>query len=527
MKKTYLLIIILIVFSLNNNIFAQYENIRIDIDASNPEEPTICINPKNTQQLVAGSNLDYYYYSNNGGYSWDEGILTSIYDVSGDPCIICDTAGSFYFFHLSNPSSGSWLDRIVCQKTANMANTWTDGNYMGLNGTKDQDKEWATVDRANNNIYVSWTQFDAYGSSNSNDSSLILFSRSTNSGLTWSSPIRLSQTAGDCIDDDNTVEGAVPAVGTNGEIYVAWAGKKTNGEIAIMFDKSYDNGETWLDNDILVTDFPEGWAYDIPGISRCNGLPVTVCDTSNSPNRGTIYINWSDQQNGTDDTDIWLIKSTDEGDTWSDPIRVNDDAPGSQQFFTWLTIDQVTGYLYCVFYDRRNYTNNQTDVYMAKSIDGGETFENIKISESPFTPNASVFFGDYTNITAHNGIIRPIWTRLDNHDLSLWTAIINEEEPNFINANYSNSFMVEQNYPNPFAEETFIAYKLYKPAIISLKIFNMYGTEVYTLINHKYHKAGKYVESFDNDRQQLLPGIYYISLISGQKRIVKKMIIRN
>jgi hypothetical protein len=52
---------------------------------------------------------------------------------------------------------------------------------------------------------------------------------------------------------------------------------------------------------------------------------------------------------------------------------VNDDPAGKEQFFSWLTIDQVTGYLYCVFYDRRNYANTQTDVYIARSTNGGTT----------------------------------------------------------------------------------------------------------------------------------------------------------
>ena len=139
-------------------------------------------------------------------------------------------------------------------------------------------------------------------------------------------------------------------------------------------------------------------------------MPITSCDLSNGINRGTIYINWSDQRNGTTNTDIWLVKSTDGGQTWSLPIKVNDDNSNKQQFFTWMTIDQTSGYLYFVFYDRRNYSNDSTDVYMAISMDGGNTFINRKISQSPFFPNEGVFFGDYTNITANNGVIRPIWT---------------------------------------------------------------------------------------------------------------------
>ena len=76
------------------------------------------------------------------------------------------------------------------------------------------------IDWNNINIYVTWTQFDRYGSADPLDSSIILFSRSLYAGQSWSTPIRINKVAGDCIDSDNTVEGAVPAVGPNGEIYV-------------------------------------------------------------------------------------------------------------------------------------------------------------------------------------------------------------------------------------------------------------------------------------------------------------------
>jgi len=407
-------------------LIAQHTNVMIS-NINSPEEPSIYINPKNTNQLIAGANINNYYVSNNGGLTWTKKTLSSTNGVWGDPCMMIDTAGAMYFFHLSNPNVGNWIDRIVCQKSTDGGLTWNDGTYTGLNGTKAQDKAWTTVDPTNNNIYVSWTQFDSYGSSNPNDSSIILFSRSTNAGANWSTPIRLSKKGGNCTDSDNTVEGAVPTVGPNGEVYVSWAGP-----LGIMFDKSTDGGLTWLYNDIFVDPMPGGWDISIPDIDRCNGMPITCCDRSNSLYKGTIYINWADQRNGPTDTDIWLSKSIDDGLTWSPAKRVNDDPPGKQQFFTWMTVDQATGYIYIVFYDRRNYNNSNTDVYMAMSKDGGEHFLNFRISESPFLPDGYTFFGDYNNITAYNNVVRPIWTRLQNGQLSIWTALINLEYLNLI-----------------------------------------------------------------------------------------------
>lgn len=500
--------------------FGQFPNIQIG-NQFYPNEPSIMINPINPDHLVAGSNLNIYYYSNDGGNTWSQGNLSSTYGVWGDPCIIADTNGHFYFFHLSNPSGGNWIDRIVCQKSTDGGQTWNNGSYMGLNGTKAQDKEWAIVDPATNYIYVTWTQFDNYGSSDPQDSSIIRFSRSTDGGATWSPAIRINKIAGDCIDGDNTVEGAVPALGPNGEIYSSWAGPE-----GLVFTKSLDQGITWPAENIFVSSFPGGWDYAVPGIYRANGLPVTCCDRSGGPNHGRIYINWSDQRNGLDDTDIWLVFSDDGGNTWSENIRVNDDPPGNQQFFTWMDIDQTTGYLYIVFYDRRNYTNNLTDVYLAVSKDGGETFDNFLISESPFNPVSSVFFGDYTNISARNGIVRPIWARLDNSNLSIWTALIDsiyvgitpgKQVPNFLS--------LEQNYPNPTQGVTHFPYKIHVLSTVSLKIYDIYGRVVATIVDEKLHQPGKYVEQVDVASCQLSSGFYFFSLTSKEQTLKRKMIV--
>ena len=499
--------------------FSQYQNVKIS-DLNQPEEPSISMDFSNPDRLVAGANVNKYYYSDDGGLSWEAGILTSPgYVVWGDPCIINDTAGDFYFLHLSYQQGGPWIDRIYCQKYDFENDDWSDGSFMGKNGNKAQDKEWAVVDSSNNNIYVSWTQFDDYGSENPNDSSIILFSKSTDAGLTWASPIRLSKTAGDCIDSDNTTEGAVPTMGPNGEIYVAWAGP-----LGIMFDKSLDQGQTWMEDDVFVNAMPTGWDYNIPGLNRCNGLPITSCDISGGMYNGTIYINWSDQRNGEDDTDIWLAKSTDGGNTWSDAIRVNDDAPGKQQFMSWMTVDQVTGEVLVVFYDRRDHDGVGTDVYLARSNDGGETFNNIKISEEPFYPSTSAFFGDYTNIVANNGIIRPIWTRGDGGALSIYTAIID-------NTVGVNDFVemkpgsILRNYPNPFKESTTISFKIKAESDISLSVIDVYGREVVKLIENKNYMPGKYSENFYPEQYGLKSGVYYFMLVYGNNMIKEKMVL--
>jgi hypothetical protein len=519
------LFIYIFTIAFSTNLFAQYPNIRIDGPQSNsPEEVTIAINPVNPNVLAAGANINHFYFSTDAGMSWSENHLSSSLGVWGDPCVLFDSLGNLYYGHLSNPLAGWWIDRIVVQKSTDNGLSWNDGIGIGQNiQPQVQDKEWLAVDHTQSpyrgNIYVSWTEFDDYGSGNPNDSSRIRFSRSTDQGNTFSDAITISDKGGDCYDDDNTTEGAVPTVGPNGQVYISWAGP-----LGLMFDKSYDGGLTW-GTDIFVSDIPGGWAFDVPGISRCNGLPITMCDISNSSYKGNIYICWGDQRNGSVDTDVFFSRSTDYGETWSAALRVNDDNTTRHQFFPWMTIDPETGHLWGVFYDRRNTTGVETDVYVVKSKDGGQTFENFQVSQSSFTPNSTVFFGDYTNITAWGRKIFPIWMRLHNGQLSVWTLplVDSTSVTNFKNESFQPiEYSLYQNYPNPFNPSTTISYQLPKTEFVTVRIFDAIGNEIKTIVKETKNSG---VHEVNFDASQLSSGIYLYRIDAGTFNESKKMLL--
>jgi Secretion system C-terminal sorting domain len=509
---------------LTMNLFAQIQNIRVSkLSSINPEEVTIAINPINPNQMAAGANINYFYSSNDSGRTWSEKNMSSLLGVWGDPCVLYNNSGDLFFAHLSYPNNGHWIDRIVVQKSLNNGFTWTDGIGIGYRMAPIvQDKEWLAVDNSNSvfrdNIYLAWTEFDEYGSSSIEDSSRIRFSRSTDGGSIWSEPIKISDKGGNCVDDDLTVEGAVPTVGPNGEVYISWSGPE-----GIVFDKSLDGGESF-GNDVFVTDLPGGWAFDIPGISRCNGFPITSCDISQSPYWGNIYINWSDQRMGTNNTDIFFIKSEDGGETWADIITVNNDNTERHQFFSWMSVDPLTGFIYIVFYDRRNTVGVETEVYLAKSDDGGDTFENFKISESSFFPNSTIFFGDYTNIAAYDGIIRPIWMRMDDSKLSVWTALINDSELTNVESeqNLDISFSLFQNYPNPFNPTTIISYRIPKQMYVEIEVFDILGRQI-RLLEQGIVASG--VHEIEFDATESNSGIYFYKITAGNFVQSKKMIL--
>ncbi len=110
---------------------AQHRNVLVS-NLNYPNEPCIAIDPNNTNRMVAAANLNNFYYSSDAGLTWTAGRATSTYGVWGDPVVVADYEGSFYYFHLSNPPNGNWIDRIVCQKSTDGGKSWSKGTFMGL-----------------------------------------------------------------------------------------------------------------------------------------------------------------------------------------------------------------------------------------------------------------------------------------------------------------------------------------------------------------------------------------------------------
>jgi hypothetical protein len=449
-----------------------YPNVQINSRPNGPEETSIAINPRDPMNVVAVAQVPcHYYYSFNGGLSWGEGDLPDPRNL-GDPSVTFDRLGNVFYCYI-----GGWANSgIFVSRSTNGGVTWpatgaTLVEHVGI--VPFEDKSWPVCDLTSgpheNNVYVSWTRFSAYGSASPADSSWILFSRSTNNGTSYSTPLRISDRGGDAVDSDNTVEGAVPAVGPDGTVYVAWSGPR-----GIEFDRS-TNGGISFGPDRVISDQPGGWDFDIAGLDRANGLPVTKSDISFGPYRGRVYVNWSDKRNG--DADIFLIYSDDGGDTWGPRNRVNDDpvGNGAEQFFTWCDVDPVTGIIYVVFYDRRGYPpgSASTDVYLAVSEDGGDTFQNLKISASPFIPNPSAFFGDYTGISAFGGRVRPIWTRMEGITRTIWTALVDRPGADASNAIVSGGEVLVR--PNPVRSEARIIYKGWSGAPPDILVVDLEG----------------------------------------------------
>lgn len=110
-------------------------------------------------------------------------------------------------------------------------------------------------------------------------------------------------------------------------------------------------------------------------------------------------------------------------------------------------------------------------------------------------------------------------------DVSLWsyTWIGNLWEPLGVNDdNLVNSYSLSQNYPNPFNPTTQIKYSLSKPGSATLKVYDLLGKLVATLINEQKN-SGSYTITFN--ATNLSSGVYFYQLNSGTFSSTKKMMV--
>jgi hypothetical protein len=410
------------------NVDAQFKNTKIDetTGATQVGEPNIVINPDDAKNIVIASAGGNIAYSIDGGQTWAKTRLTSSLGIYGGPALVCDDKGTFYCFNMSDPTGEGWkneksLDLIVCHISKDGGKTWEEGAPVGLNAPKDQTKPSATVD-TKGNVYVTWIQFDKYNGDGANCQSTVMGS-SSSSGKKWSKPVVLSQNPGGCTDDSNATSTAAPAVSADGKAYVAWVLQNK-----IYLDRSFDGGGMWLINDIPIGDKAGGWSLKIPPYQRCSEIPSLLVDRSKGTYKGVLYLAWADQRDGENNTNVWFSRSYTYGDQWATPVKMGNDSSATHQYMGRMTLDQVTGYIYILYYSRSEHENNQTDVYLSYSSDSGANFKTVKISEAPFIAEDNGGFGNYTNISAHDGTIIPVWIRTDEGKSSVWTSVIKQNE---------------------------------------------------------------------------------------------------
>jgi hypothetical protein len=130
---------------------------------------------------------------------------------------------------------------------------------------------------------------------------------------------------------------------------------------------------------------------------------------------------WSDWMRS--DQDVLFIRSHNFGDNWTSLLKINE-GEAAHQYNPWLAVDQTTGYVYILYFNRGE--DGITDIYLASSTDGGSSFKNIKISESAFKSENTIYAS--CHVTAGKGTIVAAWTRLDQGKTSVLTTVIKHED---------------------------------------------------------------------------------------------------
>jgi hypothetical protein len=128
--------------------------------------------------------------------------------------------------------------------------------------------------------------------------------------------------------------------------------------------------------------------------------------------------------------------------------------------------------------------------------------------------------GDLNWFPAQKAIWLQHQTEIMNHILSEDTSQINITGIKQLSNNIPGSFSLSQNYPNPFNPSTEIQYSIPKSGLVTLRVYNMLGQEIVTLVNQK-QQAGSYTVNFDASK--LASGVYLYRIQTGDFSLTKKM----
>ncbi|MCP4536888.1 MAG: DUF11 domain-containing protein [Chloroflexi bacterium] len=390
-------------------------------------EVMVYLDPTNPNHLLGASKFFYdpsnygfftgVFESYDGGHTWTQSQPLGVesYSLTSDPVTTFDDQGNGYFTLLTRgptgldmlkkPPGGIWQLPVVVDRT-----TYTDKQWiMG-------DQNPQGISPYAGYLYTSWTDVGAPHK--------IVFARSTDSNRNWRSPLALA--SGD-------VQGSITGVAPDGTVYVVFGRSIFHGTPGtIEFVKSIDGGVSFSSPAVAagITSIP--WYLPNSWFRSPASLPAFAA----SPTNGNLYVAWADYGNG--DADIYLTRSTDGGDNWATPVRLNDDPVGNgiDQFQPQVSV-APNGRVAVMWFDRRlecpdyawipsahrGAVNFCIDTFLTRSYDDGQTWmPNARVSAQtwdwtlnmPRDGGGNGFIGDYQGIASNNDYDFPFWNATAN-----------------------------------------------------------------------------------------------------------------
>jgi hypothetical protein len=409
-----------VVYNTNAGMLTVNPNLRVHpTTLSTQSEVPITRHPTNESILFASSNAVRHptsplflsegcYVSTNAGINWfgsDTTFTTVVTGHGGDPAPAIGLNGYFYQSYLGYPTSG-----MFAAYSTNLGANWS-STYTITTGSQDKNHTFVCDVPSSpyaGRVYVTWSLFSV-------SSPPCVVAYSTNNGTSYSSYITVATPL-----SGHYHQGVNGAIMPNGDAIICWqsplSGSPYTGDY-VGFAKSTNGGVNWTANNNV---------YDCNGIRgtlsnkmsiRVNDFPWMGVDRTTGSRQGWIYIVTGEKNLAPagSDPDIIFHRSTDGGTTWSAGIRVNQDAlnNGKTQYMPALRVDEYGG-INVVYYDDRNTSTDSAEVYVSRSIDGGNTWTDILVSDHRFKPKpisglAGGYQGDYIGITSGNNKVYPYW----------------------------------------------------------------------------------------------------------------------
>ncbi|TAL63161.1 MAG: T9SS type A sorting domain-containing protein [Bacteroidetes bacterium] len=522
MKRRLLFIFhLLLAFSINN--YGQ-----ADINISNllsfDGEPSIAINPANSNNIIAGwmrLRLDGKIWiattaSFDGGLSWSAiNFLPhdTVVNGSADVSIVFHNSGVAYLSYINLRLSPDTAGAVFLTKSTDGGLTWNAPNkIIDFTDKPDLpiDRPWISVDNSGgvNDGTVYFTSMSIYFYTGQHH---IYLRSTTNGGNTWSA---IKQ-----VDDSlfspgvMTVSYAPISVGADGKVYITYM--------------SYDTSISPFVRQYIATTTDKGNTFQryiagnvFPAYSKLPAYTVSADPVNN----GSVILNWCDTRYG--DLDVLLSKSTDGGQTWSTPVRINDDAVsnGIIQDQVWSAFS-ATGKLAVAWRDRRmNDTTSASpfDIYASVSLDGGNSFQpNYRLSSASSPYQFLSCCNSFIGLALTDSFVVANWGDNRNADWEIYfnrtTITATEIKENSFDSNFNL-----QVFPNPANSETIIQFTLPRSQFIELKIMNVSGEEIKSLIKKDLIKGN---HSATLDTKHFSAGIYYVILMQERNVMATKTIV--